>query len=61
MTELQPLVSLLVPVAAVIVWLIRLEGRINVHQALHDRLAADVAYIRSRIDSALNGHLKDHE
>lgn len=59
--DVQPVISLLIPVVAVVVWLIRLEGRINVHQALHDRLAADVAYIRSRIDSALNGSLKEHE
>jgi len=33
-----------------------LEGRVNTHQALHQALKEDVAYIRSRIDRALNGH-----
>ncbi len=44
------------PAVAVLVWLIRLEGRVNTHQALHEKLANDVAYIRNRIDAALNGH-----
>jgi hypothetical protein len=47
--------GLFLPILAGLIWLIRLEGRINVHQALHDRLASDVAYIRSRIDKVLNG------
>lgn len=45
-----------------VVWLIRLEGRVNTGQALHntlkeshDELHADVRYIRQRIDQALNG------
>jgi hypothetical protein len=42
-------------VVAVIVWLIRLEGRVNTQAALHERLQTDVAYIRDRIDAALNG------
>jgi sensor domain CHASE-containing protein len=39
----------------VVVWLIRLEGRVNTQAALHDRLSEDVSYIRERIDAALNG------
>jgi hypothetical protein len=42
-----------------LVWLIRLEGRINTHDALHDKLASDVTYIRSRIDKALNGSIHE--
>lgn len=45
-----------------VVWLIRLEGRVNTgeaqHQNLkesHDALHDDVRYIRARIDQALNG------
>lgn len=34
----------------------RLDGRINVQQALHAKLGEDVSYIRERIDTALNGH-----
>jgi sensor domain CHASE-containing protein len=45
-----------VAVVSVIVWLIRLEGRINTQAALYENLAEDVTYIRTRIDTALNGH-----
>lgn len=45
-----------------VVWLIRLEGRVNTNEALHetlkenhDELKGDVRYIRERIDRALNG------
>jgi sensor domain CHASE-containing protein len=54
--DISQFLTLAVPAVAVGVWLIRLEGRINVHQALHQKLSEDVAYIRDRIDRALNGH-----
>ena len=38
-----------------VVWLVRLEGRVNVNEALQKALKADVEYIRERIDAALNG------
>lgn len=45
-----------------VIWLIRLEGRVNTGEALHhnlekshDELKDDVRYIRDRIDRALNG------
>lgn len=45
-----------------LVWLVRLEGRINGHDRehrqhndRHEEVRADLAYIRSRIDRALNG------
>lgn len=56
-----------------VVWLIRLEGRVNSHDRehrmhrerdeelridharQHTELRSDIAYIRSRIDNALNG------
>jgi hypothetical protein len=41
-----------------LVWLIRLEGRVNTTRELHDELRADVTYIRSRIDTAINGRDK---
>lgn len=47
-----------VPLILAGIWLLRLEGRINVHQALHEKLSEDVEYIRERIDRALNGHGK---
>lgn len=45
-----------VPVVAVVVWLIRLEGRVNTHDAMHRQMRDDLTYIRSRIDKALNGY-----
>lgn len=43
-------------------WLLRLEGRVNTGEALHNtlkdshaELKADVRYIRDRIDRALHG------
>lgn len=44
------------PVGAVVIWLLRLEGRVNTNKALQDDLKDDVRYIRERIDRALNGH-----
>lgn len=38
-----------------LVWLIRLEGRVNTNEALHKSLKDDLNYIRARIDTALNG------
>lgn len=38
-----------------LVWLIRLEGRVNTAIALQEKLTSDVEYIRERIDSALSG------
>lgn len=44
-----------------VIWLIRLEGRVNTNEALHatlkdshDELKDDVRYIRERIDTALS-------
>jgi len=39
----------------VLVWLIRLEGRVNTHDALYRQMRDDIGYIRGRIDKALNG------
>lgn len=47
---------LAVPAVGVIVWLVRLEGRINAHDLILSSLREDVRYIRDRIDRALNGH-----
>ncbi len=38
-----------------LVWLIRLEGRVNLNERLTTDLSQDVKYIRDRIDQALNG------
>ena len=57
--ELQTIMGIAAPTVTVIVWLLRLEGRVNTHQALHEKLASDVQYIRERIDRALNGRHDD--
>jgi hypothetical protein len=41
-----------------LVWLIRLEGRVNLNERLTTDLSEDVKYIRERIDVALNGSRK---
>lgn len=51
----ETILSAGVAVVSVVVWLIRLEGRVNTQMALHERLSEDVSYIRERIDAALNG------
>jgi hypothetical protein len=45
-------------VIAGVVWLVRLEGKIFAQSQLHEKLVDDVAYIRGRIDAAINGHLR---
>jgi hypothetical protein len=47
--------AIVVPTIGFIVWLVRLEGRVNTGEALHRSLKEDVTYIRERIDKALNG------
>jgi hypothetical protein len=59
MGDPQIVVAVAVPVVTVIVWLVRLEGRVNTNESKTASLSDDVKYIRSRIDQALNGHLSD--
>jgi hypothetical protein len=56
---MSEMLAVAVPAAAVLVWLIRLEGRVNTHEALNRQMRDDIGYIRSRIDKALNGY--EHE
>ncbi len=44
-----------IPAIGVVVWLVRLEGRINTNDKVTASLIDDVKYIRERIDRALNG------
>lgn len=53
MPNLDP-IAVGVPIIAVIVWLVRLEGRVSTTEQRFSDLKADVRYIRQRIDSALN-------
>lgn len=45
-------------VVGALIWLIRLEGRVNLNERLTTELSEDVKYIRDRIDIALNGSRK---
>lgn len=45
-------VTVAVPVIGVVVWLVRLEGRINTNEALQKTVLDEVRYIRERIDKA---------
>lgn len=54
--------AVIIPMVGAIVWLVRIEGRVNghdaqhvQHQKRHEELRTDIAYIRDRIDHALNG------
>lgn len=53
--DLQTFIAIAVPTGGALVWLLRLEGRINLNERLHNDLAEDVKYIRDRIDQAING------
>ncbi len=55
----QAIVALAGAFITALIWLIRLEGRVNTQQALIDGVKEDVRYIRRRIDQALNGHDDD--
>jgi len=39
-----------------LVWLIRLEGRVNTQDAQFQQMRDDLHYVRERIDKALNGY-----
>jgi hypothetical protein len=49
----QSAMALAVPAIGVIVWLVRLEGRINTNEALQKTVLEEVKYIRDRIDDVL--------
>ena len=54
--DAQLILSVAVPAVGVVVWLLRLEGRVNTHDVLQKSMKEDIEYIRDRIDRALNGH-----
>lgn len=49
----QLAVAVAVPSVMGLVWLLRLEGRINTNESVTKGLQDDVTYIRNRIDAAL--------
>ena len=56
MTLLETVLSIGVPAVGVIVWAVRIEGRVNAHDEQIRGVREDVHYIRNRIDRAINGH-----
>jgi hypothetical protein len=48
--------ALAVSAVGVVVWLVRLEGRINKSEGRLEDMNEHLKYIRQRIDAALNGH-----
>ena len=56
--DAQVAVAIGLPVIGGLIWLIRLEGRVNLHERLINDAIEDVRYIRERIDAALNGRHK---
>jgi hypothetical protein len=55
--QIDPALAVVVvpSIIGAIVWLVRLEGRINTSDQRVADLKDDVSYIRDRIDTALNG------
>lgn len=52
---IEAVMAAAVPALGFIVWLLRLEGRINVQDARYTEIKESLAYIRERLDRALNG------
>lgn len=62
MISVNAALAVILPCVAGVVWLVRLEGRVNGHDhelSTHEKgmvgIKADVQYIRERIDNALDG------
>lgn len=46
-------IAVIVPSVTALVWLLRLEGRVNTTETVTKGLREDVTYIRDRIDAAI--------
>jgi hypothetical protein len=55
-TDTQSIWTMAVTAIAVVVWLVRLEGRVNQSEARLVDMNEKLKYIVDRIDRALNGH-----
>jgi hypothetical protein len=55
-TDTQSIWTMAVTAIAVVVWLVRLEGRVNKSEGRLEDMNEHLKYIRERIDRALNGH-----
>ncbi len=54
-TDTQSIWTMAVTAIAVVVWLVRLEGRVNKSEGRLEDMNENLKYIRDRIDKALNG------
>lgn len=50
----QTALAIIVPSVTALVWLIRLEGRVNTHDVIAADMRRDLTYIRNRIDRAIS-------
>ncbi len=58
----QTAMAIVIPSITGLVWLLRLEGRVNMNEKDTKGLRKDVTYIRNRIDAALGVHfVRDEE
>lgn len=60
--DASAVIPVVIAFVGVVVWAVRLEGRVNAHDRAHEEhkqrheeLRSDLTYIRERIDRALNG------
>ncbi len=53
--------AVVIPSVTCLVWLVRLEGRVNMNEKDTRGLRKDITYIRSRIDAALGIHISRDE
>ena len=56
LSTVSTLVAILVPTIGAIVWAVRLEGRLNVHEARQEAVISRLVRIERKIDD-LNGHV----
>ncbi len=54
MSILQVMLAIVIPFVAVIVWLVRLEGRVNLNERLTSDLQSDVSEIKRDVKLILN-------
>lgn len=51
--DVSSVFAVVVPVVGVIVWLVRLEGRVNTNESIQKTILDEVKYVRARIDEVL--------
>lgn len=53
MLDVDTLIAVAIPTVGIIVWLVRMEGRINLNDEAIRGMREDLRYVRERIDRAL--------